>query len=83
MTSELDSSAVEVYCEGRLERAFSYRSISRPRRYRPGEPGPIGAFWRVWQTGTWQKGERVYTRTSGAGTKYIDLTNGKITKVAS
>lgn len=81
-TDELDSPAVTVYREGRLEKAFSYRSISRPRRYRAGEGGPIGNFWRIWFEEVKQKGDRIYIHTSGAGTKCIDLTNGKLTNVA-
>ena len=78
-TEQLNLPAIEVYLEGRLERVFSYRSISRPRRYRFGEVGPSGGFWRVWRADAWQSAERVYIRMSGAGTKYINLTNGQIT----
>lgn len=80
--NDLDSPAVTIYRAGRRERAYSYRSISRPRRYRAGEVGPIGSFWRIWYEELTQKGERVYIRPSGAGTKCIDLTSGELTSAS-
>lgn len=77
-TDELDAPAVEIYHQGRLERTFSYRTISKPRRLRFNEVGPIGSFWRVWRADTWQKGSRVYIETAGRGVRQIDTTDGKL-----
>jgi hypothetical protein len=73
---ELNSAAVEVYLEGRLERTFSYSLLSKPRLYALGEIGPIGSFWRVWTDKVWQEGDRIFIQTPGAKIKCIDMSTG-------
>jgi hypothetical protein len=75
---DLNTAAVEVYFNGRLERTFSYSLLSKPRRYYLGEIGPIGGFWRVWTDKVWQEGDRILIQTPGARLKCIDMSTGQL-----
>ena len=50
-----------------------YSDISKPRRYRRREVGPIGDFWRIWRGEVTSKGDVITIEVEGEESLKIDL----------
>ncbi len=48
-TDDLNKPAIFIFNSNGLQKTYSYREISIPRKYHPNEMGPIGDFWRIWR----------------------------------
>lgn len=47
----LDKPAIIVYrADGKADN-LAYNAVSTPRKYHPGEVGPLGDRWRIWRKG--------------------------------
>ncbi len=60
-------------------RSYSVSDLCpHPLRTRDIGPGPVGNFWRTWQTGAWSDGERLVVRTTGGLDYVFHLADGTV-----
>jgi hypothetical protein len=73
--------AVTIYRQNGQKLSYPYRTLSKPRKYRKRESGPIGEFWRVWLERTWQTDNGIMIVTPPRNTrKELNISTLSITK---
>ena len=76
-TEALNTPAMIIFSPSGIVLQRSYSEVSKPRRYRRGEIGPIGSFWRVWRDDASQDGDTVTVDVSGRKPIIVNLNSVK------
>jgi len=72
-TEELNKPAVFIFDSKGLQKTYSYREISIPRKYHNNEMGPIVDFWRIWRGNVSTDKGYLVIPTEGKGVKRINM----------
>jgi hypothetical protein len=75
---DLDNPCIIVYNTDGTLFEYSYREVSKPRKYNKGEVGPIGNFWRIWYEEISYKDETIIIKAPNNKVKVISLSDGKL-----
>jgi len=72
---DLKNPAVVIYYQDGHSQKYSYKQLSQPRKYKLGEVGPIGDFWRIWRDKAYVKKDKLFIETTGKPIQQMFLKN--------